>query len=114
LSFVELQNPERERDYREKQVLGRFRFIWPKDARQRSPMSSLSLLAAPREYYLALQLKGFTYDSACRTPRLHARRCAAPRGLPTKIRAPHTGKLLFFVCVMQRAYFHRGPAKGYR
>jgi len=37
---------------------------------------------------LALQVKGFTHNLACRTLRLHARCCAALRGLPMKIRAP--------------------------
>jgi hypothetical protein len=46
----------------------------------------LILLAAPR--YLPLQVKVFTYDLACRSLHLHARRCAAQRGLLAKIRAP--------------------------
>src|SRR6266850_500428 len=49
---------------------------------------------------LALLLKGFTYNSACKALRLHARRCATQRGLPTKICAPHKGK--FFLDMIQQ------------
>jgi len=43
--------------------------------------------------YVGVSSTFFTYNSACKALRLNARRCAARRGLPMKIRAPHKGKL---------------------
>jgi hypothetical protein len=51
------------------------------------------------------QGKAFTYNSACRTLHLRARRCAALRRAPTKIRAPHKGKFSLDVIEQPIAFF---------